>query len=162
VHVGHRRMLDIAEQLLAAPVAWEISIENVDKPPLDYIELAERLERLSGDRAVWLTRAPTFVKKAQLFPGATFVVGLDTLVRIADPRYYGNDADACRAALTAIARRGCRFLVFSRLIGGNLVRLADLELPDVLAAIATEVPAERFREDISSTELRNGSPVAEG
>jgi hypothetical protein len=103
---------------------------------------------------VCLTRAATFEEKSRLFPGATFIVGVDTLRRIADPRYYRDDAAACLAAIERIAARGCRFLVFGRDVGTGFVRLSDLDLPEALRAICREVPGEEFREDISSTEIR--------
>ncbi len=154
LHVGHRRMAEIAEAVLEMPVAREISILNVDKPPLDYFEIERRLAQFEPDETVWLTRAATFEEKSRMFPGATFIVGVDTLRRIAAPRYYHEDAEACQAAVARIAARGCRFLVFARDVGTGLVRLADLDLPETLRAICREIPPEHFREDVSSTEIR--------
>lgn len=154
LHVGHRRMAEIARELLDQPAAMEISILNVDKPPLDYFEIERRLGQFDAQQPVWLSRAATFVEKSRLFPGATFVVGTDTLRRIADPRYYADDPAARLAAVERIARRGCRFLVFGRNMGTGFVRLADLDLPEVLRAVCREVPAETFREDVSSTAIR--------
>jgi hypothetical protein len=90
VHAGHRRMAAHAEKRLGRPVAWELSIANVDKPPLDFIAVNKRVEALQVEhdgRLIAVTSAPTFVEKADLFPGATFVVGADTMLRIAEPRY---------------------------------------------------------------------------
>ena len=154
LHTGHRRMAQLAGERLGAPVEFEISILNVDKPPLDYLELDRRIKQFAADQTVWLTRAPTFVEKSRRFPGATFVVGADTLRRIADPRYYGHDAAACRRALDEIAAQGCRFLVFGRVADDRFLRVEDLALPDVLRWLCEEIPAEQFREDICSTELR--------
>jgi len=154
MHVGHRRMLQIGQAMLDVPVAVEISIVNVDKPPLDYFEIERRVAQFDAQQPVWLTRASTFEQKSQLFPGATFVVGVDTLRRIADARYYCDDQAACRAAVARIAERGCRFLVFDRNMGTGLIRLSDLDLPEPLRSICQEVPADQFREDISSTEIR--------
>jgi len=153
LHLGHRHMIEVAREMLGMPVALEISIENVDKPPLDYYEINRRLGQFAEDQPVWLSRAATFVEKSRLYPGSTFLVGTDTLRRIAEPRYYGDDA-ACRAAVEKIARRGCRFLVFGRNLGTGFIRLGDLDLPEQLRAICREIPAERFREDVSSTSLR--------
>ncbi len=154
LHRGHRRMAEMAAQLMAAPVAFELSIENVDKPPLDFIEIDQRARQFSSTDRVWLTRAPTFVEKAALFPGATFVVGTDTLVRIADARYYGGDASAADAAISSIAAQGCRFLVFGRSISGRFQTLADRQLPESLVRLCQQVPESAFREDVSSTEIR--------
>jgi cytidyltransferase-like protein len=154
LHVGHRRMAETAREILGLPVAVELSIVNVDKPPLDYTEIERRVGQFPSEQPVWLTRAATFEEKSRLFPGATFIVGADTLRRIGDPRYYGNDPAACLAAAERIAGRGCRFLVFGRDLGTGLVRLTDLDLPAPLWAICREVPAEVFREDVSSTAIR--------
>ena len=163
-HAGHQRMAAIAEQRLGQPVAWEVSIANVDKPPLDFIAIRDRLAGLAAvdrRRLILLTHAATFREKAALAPGAVFVVGLDTLMRIADARYYAGDPKLRDDALTAIAAAGCRFLVFGRQLGGHFQTLADLHIPPELRAICDEVPAEKFREDISSTELRaSGSDFA--
>jgi hypothetical protein len=157
LHAGHLRMAEIAESKARAAVTWELSITNVDKPPLDYMTIAERVEALrSADphRLFALTRAPTFQEKAELFPGAMFVVGVDTIVRIGEPRYYGGDPLRRDEAIEAITNRGCRFLVFGREVGGRFATLGDLTLPEELSRLCEEVPAVEFREDISSTELR--------
>jgi hypothetical protein len=146
-----------AERRLGQPVAWELSIANVDKPPLDFVAIRNRLAALRREddkRLVALTCAPTFREKAELFPGAVFVVGVDTLIRIADPRYYGGD-EACRDdAIRGIADQGCRFLVFGRQVEGKFQGAADVDLPTTLRELCDEVPAADFRQDVSSTELR--------
>jgi len=146
-------MAALAAARCGQPVTFELSIMNVDKPPLDFIEVADRLEHLTG-RQVLLTRAPTFAAKAKLTPSCVFVVGADTLSRIGDPRYYGGDAAQRDAAITAIANEGCRFLVFGRRTNDRFVTLADLELPGELRQLCDEVPESEFRADVSSTELR--------
>lgn len=154
-HDGHRKMAELASRRLGAAVTFELSITNVDKPPLDFVEIDDRLRGLAGER-VWLTRAATFVEKAALAPGATFLVGADTIERIGQERYYANDAARRDAALAEIARQGCRFLVFGRQWNGRFHTLSDVEMPPALAALCDEVSAAAFREDISSTGLRTG------
>lgn len=158
LHEGHLRMAEVAEEHYDVPVTFELSIANVDKAPLDFIELAERLQQLAG-RRVLLTSAPTFVEKAQVAPGCVFVVGIDTLVRIADVRYYFGDAAQRDDAIATIANQGCRFLVFGRTIDERFVGLSDIELPAALRELCEEVPASRFRADVSSTNLRTSRPV---
>ena len=156
-HAGHRRMAQLAAQRLGLPVAYELSITNVDKPPLDFLEIASRLadlRKLEDGATVVLTDAPTFRQKAALFPGCTFVVGADTIVRIGDPCYYEGHPSHYESALVEIADRGCRFLVFGRTIDGKFRVLGELTIPDSLRALCDEVAAEEFREDVSSTELR--------
>ena len=156
LHQGHRRMIEIAEEELGTPVAVELSILNVDKPPLDYACIEQRLSQFPAERPVWLTRAARFRRKARLFPGATFIVGADTLRRIVDPRYYDDNVATCRAAVAEIVELGCRFLVFGRNSGEGFQGMSDMQLPDELAKVCRQVPAERFRDDISSTSIRRG------
>jgi hypothetical protein len=150
-------MAEMAEWRLKQLVAWEMSILNVDKPPLDFISIRTRVHALrfeDSQRSIALTRAATFREKAELFPGATFVVGADTMLRIAEPRYYGGEQTQRDAAIAEIARRGCRFLVFGRELDGRFATLGDLNLPAELRRLCDEVSASEFREDVSSTELR--------
>ena len=162
LHTGHRRMAEIAGARLGCPVAYELSITNVDKRPLDFVEIGDRLRDLQDDAAsahVLLTDAPTFRTKAALFPGCTFVVGADTIARIADPRYYTGADGSFDAAIAQVADRGCRFLVFGREFDGRFHALSDLTLPPALRQLCDEVPKEEFREDISSTEVRAQTEV---
>ena len=154
LHAGHRRMAEIAAQTLGCEVAFEISIVNVDKPPLDFIEIDGRTRQFAPEQAVWLTRAANFTEKAELFPGATFVVGADTIARIAHPRYYGGQQVVVDRAIETIAARGCRFLVFGRAVEGTFRTLADLHIPAALERICQAVPESVFRDDVSSTHLR--------
>jgi hypothetical protein len=158
-HDGHRRMAAIAGEFLERRVEHEISLTNVDKPPLDFAEVASRASQFTADEPLWLTCAPTFAEKADLFPGAIFLVGADTLVRIAEDKYYGGSPTARDAALVHRAERRCRFLVFGRTVTppGEAPRFettADMALPRVLAELCVQVPEAAFRQDISSTQLR--------
>jgi nicotinamide mononucleotide (NMN) deamidase PncC len=160
-HAGHFKMAAIAEAQMRRPLLWEMSVTNVDKPPLDFITIRDRVTALKGKddaRPIALTRAATFREKAELFPGVTFVVGVDTMLRIAELRYYDDDAGRRAEAVAAIASRGCRFLVFGRDVDGQFLTLGDLNLPPELRRLCDEVPASAFREDISSTELRKDVP----
>lgn len=151
LHEGHRRMMAIAEAKTGLSGAFELSVRNIDKPLLDYIEIQRRLAQFQ--HPVWLSRMPSFVEKANRFPGATFIVGIDTLVRIANRRYYGGDAELERA-LAALAERKARFLVFGRTLKGAFQGLAEVELPAALRQMCVAVSEAEFRADISSTALR--------
>lgn len=155
-HQGHLGMAEIAEQRLGLPVAWEIAINNVDKPPLDFIALRTRVQAirfLDSQRPILLTTAPTFRQKSVLVPNSVFVLGVDTIVRIDDPKYY-NDVEHRNAAFATIKLAGCKFLVYGRSHEGKFQVLSDLHLSPALRELCEEVSAEEFREDVSSTELR--------
>ena len=47
LHAGHRRMAEIASARCGAPVTLELSIANVDKPTLDFLEIDARLAGLA-------------------------------------------------------------------------------------------------------------------
>jgi hypothetical protein len=156
LHEGHRGMATVAAQLLGATVEFEIPIVNADKPALDYLEIDSRLRQFGADQFVWLSRAATFVEKSLLFPGVTFLVGADTIERIAAARFYGGGPQAVDRAMQTIAAQGCRFLVFGRSDGGSFRGLGDLELPPAVVDLCREVPASLFRVDVASSVLRRG------
>lgn len=153
-HAGHEAIAGIAHRRTGRPVVCELSLTNVDKPPLDFLEVRRRLDALSP-RPTWLTHAPTFVEKARLAPGVVFAVGADTIARIGDPAYYDGDPERRDAACRELATLGCRFLVFGRAEGDRFVTLADLDLPAPLRALCDEVDEQEFRHDISSTAVRS-------
>jgi nicotinic acid mononucleotide adenylyltransferase len=157
LHAGHRGLAQAASQLLRSPIAFELSVANVDKPLLDITEVRRRALQFTGNTALWLTQAPRFVDKADLFPGATFVVGADTALRIVDPRYYADPA-AMVTALRRIGERGCQFLVACRVdVAGICLQLADIALPPAFRELFTAIPVHVFRLDISSTAIRRAS-----
>jgi PncC family amidohydrolase len=157
MHDGHRRMAEIASQLVGATTEFELSIANVDKPPLRRYTATHRAQQLLPHGPVWITNTPTFAEKALLFPGATFIVGADTMLRIADPRYYRGDAAARDRCIEALGEQGCRFLLFGRTIDEVFCTVDSMQLPPALSSICDEVPPERFRVDVCSTDLRDRS-----
>jgi nicotinamide mononucleotide (NMN) deamidase PncC len=160
LHDGHRAMARIGARVTGLPVAYELSIRNVDKPPLDYLETSARVNQFS-DARVWLTSAPTFVEKLSLFPGAPFLVGADTYVRLGNPRYYGDSAERAAAAVERISRESGGLVVFGRVCDGQFTEPSRLEAPPTLRSIARFVTEREFRDDISSTMLRRerGEPA---
>lgn len=161
-HKGHCQMATVASETLGRVVTLELSLDNVDKPPLDYLAIADRLKSIADvmpDTQVWLSRAETFVKKAQAFREATFIVGADTIRRIGDPRYYNGEEKPRDDAIEKIAKRKGRFLVFGRQQDGKFETLDDLDLPPALRALCQGVPETAFREDISSTEIRDDTSI---
>ncbi|MSQ05874.1 MAG: hypothetical protein EXR54_00535 [Dehalococcoidia bacterium] len=153
LHHGHQELARVAQEILGATVAFELSVVNVDKPPLEEAEVRRRLAQFAGQAPVVLTRAETFRKKAGLLPGCAFVIGWDTAVRLVEPRYYGGHA----AMLTALAEMwalGCRFLVAGREHQGRFHTLEDIAIPQGFQPLFQAIPQSSFRADISSTALR--------
>jgi nicotinic acid mononucleotide adenylyltransferase len=155
LHDGHLSLARVAEEIRQQPVAFEISVTNVDKPPLAAGEVRNRLAQFAWRARVELTRAPTFLEKSRLFPGATFVVGADTAERLVAARYYGADEARMTAALQEMADRGASFLVAVRVDGAGRVRsLADVAVPSKFAHLFAAIPESRFRLDSSSSDIR--------
>ena len=153
-HRGHAQLAAVAARLLGVPVAFELSLRNVDKPDLAGDEVQRRVQQFVGKADLWLTRAATFVHKARLFPGTVFVVGADTAARIVAARYYADHA-VHHQGMATIADLQCRFLVAPRVDGsGNLQKLDDLEMPAAWRAQFQAIDPRDFRLDISSTLLR--------
>ena len=155
MHDGHVLLARVAEELRQQPLAFEISVTNVDKPPLAGETVRHRVAQFAWKSPVELTRAPTFVEKSRLFPGSTFVVGADTAERLFGPRYYGDDERRMHVALEEIGNSGSTFLVAVRIDAAGRVRtLNDIPVPRRYADLFTEIPEHRFRLDISSSEIR--------
>ncbi|MSQ93146.1 MAG: hypothetical protein EXR98_01170 [Gemmataceae bacterium] len=155
IHRGHWELREVAESLLGQPVAFELSVANVEKPKLTRDEICRRLAQFNWQASVWLTHAPKFIDKAERFPGATFVVGADTALRILAPRYYGGDEALMLAALERLGSLHCRFLVACREDDRKqCLRCGDLPIPPAFRALFEEISPERFRWDLSSSELR--------
>lgn len=153
LHAGHRGMAEYAAKQFGVDVQFEISVTNVDKPPLTAETIDSRLQQFHPQQTVWLTKTPRFVEKAFLFPGAIFVLGVDTLCRLLDARYYGSEA-AVESSLRQVADQGCRFLVFGRLHDGQFLSPQKLPWPHSLPDMMDIVPEADFRLDISSSEIR--------
>jgi len=160
LHDGHLLLARVAQEFTGAPVAFEISVTNVDKPPLAAADVRARVAQFAGRARVELTRAPTFVEKSRLLLAVTFVVGADTAERLVATRYYGDET-LMNAALEEMADRGCRFLVAVRIDEAGRVRsLADAAIPPKFSQLFTAIPESRFRIDASSSAIRAGRRAA--
>jgi len=163
VHIGHFEMAQYVQKALSKKVHFEISVENVDKSELDQAESLERALPICLMYDIVLTRAKTFRQKAGLFEKSCFLVGTDTIGRIAQSRYYldQNDRDQ---ALRELLELEVRFLVFGRTMDDSFstsskdqlryTRLEDMDLPASLRQICTSVDEDQFRQDVSSRDLR--------
>ncbi len=140
------------------------------------------------DWGILLTSAPLFIEKVKLIKKylapslatyehgvpdpsqpsrrqITFVIGTDTMVRIINPKYYGDDEGNMLTAVREMGDEGVHFVVGGRVeqikgVGGaDTTRFVtgeeELEsLPEDVRNMFTIIKEEDFRVDISSTELR--------
>ena len=155
LHSGHVLLARVAEEIRQQPVAFEISVTNVDKPPLAGETVRQRLTQFAWKSSVELTRAPTFLEKSRLFPKTTFVIGADTAERLVAPKYYSDDEIQMHVALEEIGNSGASFLVAVRVDAAARVRtLSDINVPQRYADLFSEIPEHRFRLDTSSSAIR--------
>jgi hypothetical protein len=154
LHDGHRHMAEVAARKLGQPVYFELPLVNADKAAIDPAEARRRVEQFAGQAPVILSRAPLFSQKAHFYPHSVFVLGLDTAARLVEPRFYNNNPAEMRAALQAIRTAGCRFLVAGRLVKDQFLTARDIAQPNRFHELFEEISETEFREDISSTMLR--------
>ncbi|KAJ6813173.1 uncharacterized protein M6B38_389045 [Iris pallida] len=161
LHDGHLRLMEIASSMYGDGIpCFEISAINADKPPLEVAEIKKRVEQFrKAGKNVIISNQPYFYKKADLFPGSAFVIGADTAARLVNPKYYGGDRGNMLEILTGSKRSGCTFLVGGRTIDGVFKVLEDLDIPDDLKDMFLSIPEDKFRMDISSTEIRRSMGV---
>ncbi|KAF3326633.1 Cytidylyltransferase-like protein [Carex littledalei] len=156
LHEGHLRLLEIAGSMLDNAVPYfEISAINADKPPLSVNEINRRVDQFrKAGKNVIISNQPYFYKKAELFPGSAFVIGADTVIRLVNPKYYGGDYNKMIEILLDCKRTGTTFLVGGRKVDGIFKVLGDIEIPEELRDMFVSIPEDKFRVDISSTEIR--------
>lgn len=152
-HRNHVAMAEQAFRRYGKPVHFEISITNVDKPPIDFISLRQRLESLKAYRNqdfmgnIYLTAAPLFLQKANLFENATFIIGADTANRLFKVRYYRNEDDM-RNMLAKFREKNIHFLVFRR-------KNVELKIETEIADLCDVVPLDEYEDNgISSSAIR--------
>ncbi len=155
LHAGHRQLAELAAKELQREVFFELPLVNADKGVIEIDEARRRLAQFSGWGPVILTRAPLFSQKAQFFPNSIFALGVDTVQRLVEPRFYHDNPAEMLASFEAVRAAGCRFLVAGRLVAGRFVTLDEVDLPEGYRSIFEQIPEEAFRVDMSSTTIRN-------
>ncbi|XP_042441712.1 uncharacterized protein LOC122026998 [Zingiber officinale] len=161
LHDGHLRLLEIASSICGNGFpCFEISAVNADKPPLSVVEIKRRIEQFRKEgKNVIVSNQPYFYKKAQLFPGSTFVIGADTAARLINPKYYSGDYNRMLEVLLDCKSLGCTFLVGGRMVDGVFKVLEDFAIPEELKSMFISIPQDKFRVDVSSTEIRQSGKI---
>ncbi|XP_076921049.1 uncharacterized protein LOC143582339 [Bidens hawaiensis] len=157
LHDGHLKLLEVATSLCSDGYpCFELSAINADKPPLTVAQIKDRVKQFEeAGKTVIISNQPYFYKKAELFPGSAFVIGADTAARLINPKYYGGSYENMIETLLGCKRTGSTFLVGGRNMDGVFKVLDDFDIPDELKGMFISIPVDKFRMDISSTEIRN-------
>ncbi|XP_010425537.1 PREDICTED: uncharacterized protein LOC104710603 isoform X1 [Camelina sativa] len=157
LHEGHLKLLEAGMSVSEGGgyPCFEISAVNADKPSLTVAEIKDRVKQFEVlGKTVIVSNQPFFYKKAELFPGSSFVIGADTASRLINPKYYEGSEKRMLEVLGDCKRTGCKFLVGGRNVDGVFKVLDDLDIPDEINDMFISIPENTFRMDISSTELR--------
>ncbi|KAK0575333.1 hypothetical protein LWI29_037473 [Acer saccharum] len=156
LHDGHLKLLEVATSICGDGYpCFELSAVNADKPPLTVSQIKDRVKQFGKvGKTVIISNQPYFYKKAELFPGSAFVIGADTAARLINPKYYDGDYGKMLEILSRSKNVGCTFLVGGRNVDGVFKVLEDFNIPEVLRGMFMSIPADSFRMDISSSEIR--------
>ena len=150
LHEGHIELLKASSKEFKKNPLYEISIKNVDKSKINFNDLINRINQFKSLGKLVVTNSAKFEEKSNIFKKSIFVIGYDTALRLVDDKYYDDDF---RKSLKIIEKNNCSFLVSGRFINKNYKKPNNINFKgyDYLFNILSE---EKFRIDISSTELR--------
>jgi nicotinic acid mononucleotide adenylyltransferase len=156
-HKNHIEMAMIASEKYDMPVDFEISLANVDKPPIDYISLKERVDsvracmqdmREGSAGNIYLSNSPLFADKAILFPNSVFLIGTDTLNRLFNANYYREGEDM-QSLIEHFRKYNTKFLVFRR---KDSQICSEIDIPDICEIVSYDCYTD---DGTSSTKIRN-------
>jgi len=155
LHEGHLAIAHYIERKHNQDVEFEICKYPVDKDPLSEEDCDKRLKqfRMLG-RVCLLSEATTFLEKTMTYANRCdndqlyFIVGMDTISRIDDSKYYLNSHDERDRCLNRIKKFGGHFIVFPRV--GFETHIPSLEMSSIVEFVTDFTPV-----DVSSTEIRN-------
>ncbi|KAH9601208.1 hypothetical protein LSM04_007501 [Trypanosoma melophagium] len=140
-------------------LTYEITVNNADKGVIQSeAEIEKRVHQfLHSGKRVAVTSARLFSEKAKFFPNHGFVVGIDTVKRILDLKYYENSYELMLQSMESIRAKGGFFVVGGRVStngSGVWEDLSSIKLPEELQSMFIPISEGEFRVDVSSTELR--------
>jgi nicotinic acid mononucleotide adenylyltransferase len=156
-HKNHVEMARIAANKYKEKICFEISLANVDKPPIDFISLKDRVNSILEHRDeifmgnIYITNSPLFADKAILFPDSVFLIGADTLNRLFNDKYYRYGEDR-KSLLNHFQKYNVRFLVFQR---KNSEISDDMNIPDICDIVSMDMYTD---DGTSSTTIREHNP----
>ena len=150
LHEGHIELLKASSKEFKKNPLYEISIKNVDKSKINFNDLINRINQFKSLGKLVVTNSAKFEEKSNIFKKSIFVIGYDTALRLVDDKYYDDDF---RKSLKIIEKNNCSFLVSGWFINKKYKKPNNINFEeyDYLFNILSE---EKFRIDISSTELR--------
>ncbi len=151
LHGGHEAVADLAEQMTGLRVVFQMSGYHPVKGKIPTEEIMRRAAQFSHRKPVLLIRrAGLYIHKARHLRGFPFLLGVDAVMGLLDPKYYGGPMGLLEM-LADFDRLGTRFYVVGRKVKGRFMTLDDVPIPQRFVHLFRAVSG---RWDISSTELR--------
>jgi hypothetical protein len=146
-HEGHLALA--RETGTPLPAVFAICATPPHKSALSVGDMLRRAKLLRGKARLFTEGDPLYLDKARRFPGRTFLLGSDALLRMLDAR-WGTEVEPMLAEL---ARLGTRFRVSARVVDGVLVTPEEgiTGVAPRYRELFVSVPG---RWDVSSSELR--------
>mgnify|MGYP003971356623 CR=1 FL=1 len=139
----HMYVASIAEVFCNSKVYFEVSMDTIRGPSLDLLD-AERLIQQFDNMYFVITKAPTFLEKAKIFPNVTFVVGIDTWLKVIDPKYYAFPLDEL---INRFNQYGSKFLVFGRQEGERWLTMSEDQTYDIARKVPQHTISDTPEED---------------
>jgi hypothetical protein len=141
-HEGHFSYAD-------THTVFHITTNPPNKEPLKLGEMLQRAAYLKGRNVLFTEDDPLYIDKARRFPGATFIVGIDAVQRLLDPKW----GTPVLPTLNEFVRLGTRFKVAPREVDGKLLRFSDVPIPEAYKGMFQELSPTAYTK-LSSTALR--------
>ncbi|BFU22598.1 hypothetical protein EHI8A_059930 [Entamoeba histolytica HM-1:IMSS-B] len=159
-HKAHKKIIEyMSMRFNHRPIILDISQRSEDKSVTSLTNVFIRASQVAGKYKVNISNTSLYIDKCKTYPGGTFVVGLDTAVRILNKRYYQNSEINLKKAMQVIASMGCNFIVVGR---KDDITNRFLEFDSVKSTLPAKeyhylfisLNEKEFRYDLSSTYLR--------
>lgn len=128
---------------------FHITTNPPHKPALNVIECIERAKLLEGFDRIFTQDDPLYLDKARRFPGTKFIVGVDAMERMLDPKW----GVAVEPLLNEFRALGTRFLVADREVNGKIETVE--EIPGAPMDLCESINTPTTLIGLSSTALRN-------
>lgn len=163
LHDGHR---SIVHNLGTSDACYMVNVDSVHKPEMSIIQILDIAAQFRTERLEWKNGSvlfthgePLFVDKFKKRPEKVFVVGVDTLERMLDPK-WGIDPDN---VLRSIYDNGVYLYVCDRIVDGvhkKAVAAIKRLVPPQWSTIAHQFyPMDVEPSDLSSSALRAAAPA---
>ncbi len=156
IHDGHRDVITKVEKLTGKRVTLMVTADSVHKEGLSVPKMLEKVAMMRNERfghyeprsLLFTQKDPLFIDKALKYPNAGFVVGVDAIERMLDPKW----GQPIVPMLHKFRNLGTKFYISGRKIDNNIKTLKDINIPETFEELFIEIP--NTSSSFSSTEIR--------